>query len=100
MKGSYRKIKEGDVTIIDPVKKTLSLACCDCGLVHRMTLAIAGDGKIIIIFGDDKRATAQLRRHNYGYLQQGGSGMYKMGKRDGSIISGEEFKDIKEDILL
>ena len=56
-------------------------ACCDCGLVHDMAIADEGKGKHGIAFKRNKRATAQLRRLDFGYLQQDGSLRYKMTKR-------------------
>lgn len=44
-------------------------ACCDCGLVHMIAWCEnteTGEMKVRII--RDERRTAQLRRHEYGYL--------------------------------
>ena len=46
----------------EPSGKPFKLACCDCGLVHRMVL-ISEDGKPIGIAAKrDNRATAARRR--------------------------------------
>ena len=51
--GGHRKI----------VKAALwSFECCDCSLVHDVSL-VASKHKIKIIMHRDNRATAQLRRH-------------------------------------
>ena len=55
-------------------------ACCDCGLVHDMVLADEDNGKHGIAFKRHNRATAQLRRHHFGYLQQSGFLKFRMVK--------------------
>uniref|UniRef100_A0A6M3LLP2 Uncharacterized protein n=1 Tax=viral metagenome TaxID=1070528 RepID=A0A6M3LLP2_9ZZZZ len=47
------------------------LACCDCGLVHNIAIAKENNDKIGFALERNNKATAQLRRHNFGYLQQG-----------------------------
>ena len=46
-------------------------ACCDCGLVHDMTVADEDNKKHGLALRRNNRATAQLRSHQFGYLQQG-----------------------------
>ena len=57
-------------------------ACCDCGLVHDMVVKDEDNGVHGIAFKRHGKATAQLRRHNYGFLQQDGKSKYKMVKED------------------
>lgn len=79
MKGKYPKLKDYAATIIDTSKnELLELACCDCSLVHFIKLDIIGGVKVQIAFKKNKRATAQLRRHNYGDLQQGKNRKYEI----------------------
>jgi len=52
---------------IQPRRRGYKLACCDCGLVHRMNFRLvtsANGGKTIQfqVFRDN-RATGQIRRH-------------------------------------
>ena len=54
-----------------------SLACCDCGLVHKMGFTIEKDNKLRIDYERDARATAQLRRGKFPDLK-GGSGKWIM----------------------
>ena len=53
-------------------KQILRLACCDCGLVHSFAFHMYRGGKLGIATRRENRATAQLRRHNFGNLQQDG----------------------------
>jgi len=55
----------------------VALACCDCGLVHKMGFTVDKAGKISLDYERDDRATAQLRRGNFAYLKSG-SGKWKM----------------------
>lgn len=81
----YTKHENNDVVIME-LGDILRLACCDCGLVHSHTFLIQGShhykeakkqnggdflekGEIGISMRREPRATAQLRRHKYGYLQ-------------------------------
>jgi hypothetical protein len=59
----YVTPKEG--TWINPVKKGYKMACCDCGLVHRMDFRHVAWGtgrKIQFRCWRDERATAGIRR--------------------------------------
>jgi hypothetical protein len=42
--------------------KNYKLACCDCGLVHKMDFRVV-DGKVEFRVYRDERATAAIRRH-------------------------------------
>ena len=74
----YQKYKDGDSRIIDTKNETLKLACCDCGLVHYIGIAIIDGHSVKLQFVKDKQATAQLRRHDYGSLQRDKSRKYKL----------------------
>lgn len=80
----YTKYSDDVVLIID-IDGSLKLACCDCGAVHIHAVLIKGEhhhkeackqnggeilkkGEIGLSIKKDERATAQLRRHKYGYL--------------------------------
>ena len=39
------------------------VACCDCGLVHKIALYVDDTGLVAIAFKRHSRATAQVRRH-------------------------------------
>ena len=76
----YRKLEDYEGV---EVKKgyIFRFACCDCGLVHDMAIADEKNKKHGLAFKRNKRATAQLRRLKYGYLQQEGSPKYRMIKQ-------------------
>ena len=78
MKTRYPKLKDYEGFEVNPKEETIRFACCDCGLVHDMGLAIVGKKKVQIAFRRFNRGTAQLRRHSYGYLQQKASGKWRM----------------------
>jgi hypothetical protein len=61
MSKKYPKIKDGE--LIQPVMKGYRMACCDCGLVHKIDFKIVGK-KIQFRAYRDNRATGQFRRHN------------------------------------
>ena len=68
----YGKQKDPATFIINPEKETLKLACCDCGLTHFIGITyVEGTNKVAVTYKRDRRATGQLRRHKYGFLQQG-----------------------------
>ena len=46
---------------VQPVKRNYGMACCDCGLVHRLDFRVK-DGRAQFRARRDNRATAQLRR--------------------------------------
>jgi len=51
-------------------KQILRLACCDCGLVHSFAFHHYKNGKLGVAAKREPRATAQLRRHRHGALQE------------------------------
>lgn len=77
----YHKYKDGDSQIINAENETLKLACCDCGLVHYIGITVVGNSLVKLQFVKDRRATAQLRRNNYGLLQYRQDKKYKLSKR-------------------
>ena len=58
----YTEPNEGEW--VQPIRKGYKLACCDCGLVHRMDFRIVGNKRKKIQFRvfRDNRATGQMRR--------------------------------------
>ena len=80
----YKKYHDGDFQIIDTKGEILKLACCDCGLVHFIGITIVDDSLVKVQFVQDKQASVQLRRHNYGFLQQREKDGYRM-IRNGQI---------------
>ena len=74
----YPKLADYEGFLIDPKEEVIHFACCDCALVHVMALAHEDNGKIGVAFKRESRATAQLRRHEYGGLQQRRGGRYRM----------------------
>ncbi len=60
MKSAYEQLWEGEW---DDIVPDYRLACCDCGLVHRMHFKVVGKKIFVRVFRDN-RATAQLRRRN------------------------------------
>ena len=60
----YKQQKDGDRLEFNPAGDIWRIACCDCGLVHDVALAIEKNGKIGIAIEQNKRATGQKRRWN------------------------------------
>jgi hypothetical protein len=62
----YPKVQAGEW--VSPVRKGYRMACCDCGLVHKMDFALIawrnGGKKIIFRAYRDERATAAIRRRD------------------------------------
>lgn len=52
----------------------VNLACCDCGLVHKMGFTIKKSGVLEIGYVRDSRATAQLRRGDFPALKKPAKG--------------------------
>jgi len=67
-KTKYKKMNAGEGTPIS-AGITLKFACCDCALVHTIQFFKTKEG-LDMAHWRDNRATAQLRRVNYGNLQQ------------------------------
>jgi hypothetical protein len=56
---TYPRMKNGEW--VKPKKRSYKMACCDCGLVHRMDFIVSGR-KVIFRMFRDNRATAAMRR--------------------------------------
>lgn len=78
----YAKLPDDMGWLVNTEEETLKIACCDCGLVHYIGITIKDDKNIMIGFKRARRATAQLRRHNYGSLQQGNGGRYRLDRNE------------------
>lgn len=63
MKKLYPEFEGGEPLHINWRKSDLKMACCDCGLVHRMRFIVSGK-RIRIRAWRDNRSTAALRRYN------------------------------------
>jgi len=82
MPTKFRKLKDFEEITIHYPDTLFHEACCDCGLVHYWAFHVYRGRTLGIAFKKDKRATAQLRRHKYGYLQQGyDSDKYQLGEK-------------------
>jgi CDGSH-type Zn-finger protein len=60
----YRQRKDGDVVVVPPSNE-MKIACCDCGLVHRLEFAVVTHKRVRRVAfraTRDSRATAQRRR--------------------------------------
>jgi hypothetical protein len=44
-------------------KKTLDVACCDCGLVHEVSVKVLSKNRVQLFYNVNKRKTAACRRH-------------------------------------
>ncbi|KKK89007.1 hypothetical protein LCGC14_2737420 [marine sediment metagenome] len=58
----YPLIESGEAFILNPQKEAMGLACCDCGLVHRVEIRVAHRQKVTLRFYRLARETAQHRR--------------------------------------
>lgn len=56
---AYEKPESGEW--VQPVRKGYKLACCDCGLVHRMDFRIY-KGRVQFRAFRNERSTGQMRR--------------------------------------
>lgn len=67
----YKQQYDDDTLEFDPKGDIWKIACCDCGLVHEIALAVEDNGNIGVAIKSDKRATAQKRRHKkYRFLKR------------------------------
>ena len=60
-KRPYPPVEAGEKVVIPWETKDYKMACCDCGLVHRLRFTVEGSN-LILQGWRDNRATAQLRR--------------------------------------
>lgn len=56
---TYKNIGPGESF---PVANDMKIACCDCGLVHRLEAFNDEKGFMMLRFTRDRRATAAIRR--------------------------------------
>jgi len=64
---------EGDAVDIEWRKHPgFKFACCDCGLTHLLTFAVAGKKIRMRVYRDD-RATGQIRHH----MKKNGEGLWE-----------------------
>lgn len=68
----YRKREPGEGIRLNLDEESWKVACCDCGSVHLLQFHHIEGNTWDFAYFPDKRATGQLRRHNYGFLQQEG----------------------------
>jgi hypothetical protein len=78
----YPKLADNEGFRINSNKDVLRMACCSCGMVHTFVFIMKGNKhekyagvtlrkhEVVPVIRSEPRATAQLRRHNYGYLQK------------------------------
>jgi hypothetical protein len=61
----YEQLVEGEIysVKVNRKKKSLYDACCDCSLVHGISIWSDEPTTIHIMLSRDNRRTAQLRRH-------------------------------------
>jgi hypothetical protein len=75
----YRKLEDGEVRTIPVVTPGVidhKIACCDCGLVHRVRLNVnAKRDYVEFMAWRDKRATAAKRRARARRLSGSGSAL-------------------------
>lgn len=60
IKKAYDKPESGEW--VQPVRRGYRLACCDCGLVHKMNFRVK-DGRVQFAVFRANKATAMIRRH-------------------------------------
>jgi uncharacterized Zn finger protein len=57
---NYEKVKDGEGFEVEPGNIHM-IACCDCGLVHKMAIAIEDNGNIGLAFERDEQETQKQR---------------------------------------
>ena len=57
----YKQLRNGDSFELK-LPEVINLACCDCGLVHRIAFAIEDNGRLGIAMKRAARATSELRK--------------------------------------
>lgn len=58
---SYQNVADNEEIIVDPEVGVL-VACCDCGLVHKISVRVDGD-KVVLMFKREQRRTLGKRSH-------------------------------------
>lgn len=80
----YRKYLDGEKFDLNVDNEYLRFACCSCGHVHVFDFDISDPNipaQFKVTIDSDRRATAQLRRSNFGDLQTNKKQLWKMTKR-------------------
>ena len=88
-KRPYPPVEAGEKVVIPWETKDYKMACCDCGLVHRLRFTVEGSN-LILQGWRDNRATAQLRRR-----QEYGAVAHVFNSQTNSIISSIAGRDIR-----
>lgn len=65
---SYQQVWDYDAELFGPGPRSMYLACCDCGLVHKIEVYPLTNRWAAVRFIRDARRTAALRRHQHGNL--------------------------------
>ena len=63
-KSKYEQLVEGEPFVVSVGRYVLDMACCDCGLVHRVTVKILSPRRVALTYIMDSRKTAAYRRHH------------------------------------
>lgn len=58
----YKQLKDGDCFELNSKGEIFNFACCDCGLVHKIAVALENNGNIGFCVERDNRKTGQKRR--------------------------------------
>ena len=61
MSRRYPQVSDGEW--VQPNMREYKMACCDCGLIHRMQFRIVKGKKVQLRAWRDNRATGQYRRY-------------------------------------
>jgi hypothetical protein len=66
MSDKYEQIESGEcyTVKVNRRRKAMYIACCDCSLVHGVSITSDTPATINIMVTRDERKTGQLRRHN------------------------------------
>jgi len=57
----YPKVHAGEKVLVKWRREDYKMACCDCGLVHRLRFNVKG-GTLVMRAWRENRATGQIRR--------------------------------------
>jgi uncharacterized Zn finger protein len=63
-KDTYYAGKDGEWLGVLKSRGYMYVACCDCGLVHKMRFRVR-DGQVQLMADRDERRTGQRRRHHF-----------------------------------
>ncbi len=62
MVSKYRELRDDEETVVDTKTDVFKVACCDCGVVHYISITVRTEDVVGVKFNRDKRATGQVRR--------------------------------------